>query len=195
MNYMNHPFYKDSFKKVNPSQSKMHCEKEFSALLTKLANAYNRNSIKHINDWVSRLVSLNCSIEDVSRACEKWIDTQKFHPAYAELKDMILTDKLVKEDASDKAWQLYLKELKKEIDAFKKAKKTIIESVGEENYKVYLKLYFKNVFSEEFEKTLTSFNFNSSHFERLAVKDLIDAKMNSKRAFELGISRKKSLQD
>jgi len=66
---------------------------EFKSLLTKLSNSFNKSSIKHIDDWVLRFSSLNCTVGELKTACDKWVETQKFHPAYSELKHFILMER------------------------------------------------------------------------------------------------------
>ena len=66
---------------------------EFKSLLTKLSNSFNKSSIKHIDDWVLRFASLDCTVGELKTACDKWVETQKFHPAYSELKHFILMER------------------------------------------------------------------------------------------------------
>lgn len=183
-----HAFYKD-YQKVKPSMSRTHIETEYKSILAKLANSYNRISVKHIDDWVVRFSYLDFSVKDFKETVDNWINTQKYHPSYAELKDMLM-NKRPETEKNDAKWLEHIRKCEQQREIFLKNRKQIINTVGQDNYNKFFKIYISKVYGREFYVTLDAFNLDISHFERLMVNDLYESEMNSQKALEIALSKK-----
>jgi hypothetical protein len=190
MNRYNHPFM-EPFNQVKPNNmaGRAQVETRVKFLLEDMFKSFPGGRASHAQLWVSRLMDLSFSYDEIKIAVEFTVNNLEKCPSFAQFKNIVFNENEKPDEKEEQELKINA-QFNAEIKSYHEKRREIVKVIGEDGLDAFFrKVYIPRLYPalQEHSKKL---GIPLKTFERLAVLDLFRANLNPERSIEIARATK-----